>query len=168
VTSHRRLRTFSGHHVHLRLQKMAGTSQLRSLHRRCPADHGLLGGHVNAIFAIPTPGETADSIRVLAVADDSRFFVIPGTPRSRNRASIWSNPSTAASSAAENPDTIVKKLEAALPADRKDLIQEREKRGFVAPGAGPSGEQGPHREDDGDLQGHRSRHQEIMRGPRSA
>ena len=75
--------TFSGHHVAtLRLQKMAGTKfNYVPFTGAAPQITAFLGGHVNAIFGNSDDlVKHADSIRVLAVAADNRFFGFPETP----------------------------------------------------------------------------------------
>ena len=97
--------TFSGHHIAtLRLQKMSGAKfNYVPFTGAAPQITAFLGGHVNAIFGNSDDlVKHADNIRVLGTADDQGSR--PHLP-SRNPASTWSNPSTAASACRRIPRT---------------------------------------------------------------
>jgi tripartite-type tricarboxylate transporter receptor subunit TctC len=129
--------TFSGHHVAtLRLQKMAGTKfNYVPFTGAAPQITAFLGGHVNAIFGNSDDlVKHADSIRVLAVADDSRFFGFPDTPTFKESGvDLVESIDRGIGLPPKTPDYIVKKLEAAFLQIAKDpAIQEQmKKEGFV-------------------------------------
>jgi tripartite-type tricarboxylate transporter receptor subunit TctC len=75
--------TFSGHHIAtLRLQKLAGAKfNYVPFTGAAPQVTAFLGGHVNAIFGNSDDlVKHADAIRVLATADEKRFFGFPNVP----------------------------------------------------------------------------------------
>jgi len=129
--------TFSGHHVAtLRLQKMTGTKfNYVPFTGAAPQITAFLGGHVNAVF-----GNSDDlvkysgDIRVLAVADEKRFFGFPETPTFKESGiDIVESIDRGIGLPPKTPDTIVKKLEAAFLQIAQDpAIQEQmKKEGFV-------------------------------------
>jgi tripartite-type tricarboxylate transporter receptor subunit TctC len=129
--------TFSGHHVAtLRLQKMTGTKfNYVPFTGAAPQITAFLGGHVNAIF-----GNSDDlvkysgDIRVLAVADEKRFFGFPETPTFKESGiDIVESIDRGIGLPPKTPDYIVKKLEAAFLQIANDpAIQEQmKKEGFV-------------------------------------
>ena len=129
--------TFSGHHVAtLRLQKMAGTKfNYVPFTGAAPQITAFLGGHVNAVFGnsddlVKYSGE----IRVLAVADEKRFFGFPETPTFKESGiEIVESIDRGIGLPPKTPDYIVKKLEAAFLQIANDpAIQEQmKKEGFV-------------------------------------
>jgi len=129
--------TFSGHHVAtLRLQKMAGTKfNYVPFTGAAPQITAFLGGHVNAIFGNSDDlVKHADSIRVLAVAADSRFFGFPETPTFKEAGvDLVESIDRGIGLPPKTPDAVVKKLEAAFMQIAKDpAIQEQmKKEGFV-------------------------------------
>lgn len=129
--------TFSGHHVAtLRLQKMAGTKfNYVPFTGAAPQITAFLGGHVNAIFGNSDDlVKHADSIRVLAVADNNRFFGFPDTPTFKESGlDMVESIDRGIGLPPKTPDPIVKKLEAAFLQIAKDpAIQEQmKKEGFV-------------------------------------
>jgi tripartite-type tricarboxylate transporter receptor subunit TctC len=129
--------TFSGHHVAtLRLQKMAGTKfNYVPFTGAAPQITAFLGGHVNAIFGNSDDlVKHADSIRVLAVAADSRFFGFPDTPTFKEGGfELVESIDRGIGLPPKTPDAVVKKLEAAFMQIAKDpAIQEQmKKEGFV-------------------------------------
>jgi tripartite-type tricarboxylate transporter receptor subunit TctC len=129
--------TFSGHHVAtLRLQKMAGTKfNYVPFTGAAPQITAFLGGHVNAIFGNSDDlVKHADSIRVLAVAADARFFGFPETPTFKESGfDLVESIDRGIGLPPKTPDYIVKKLEAAFLQIAKDpAIQEQmKKEGFV-------------------------------------
>ena len=129
--------TFSGHHVAtLRLQKMTGTKfNYVPFTGAAPQITAFLGGHVNAVF-----GNSDDlvkysgDIRVLAVADEKRFFGFPETPTFKESGiDIVESIDRGIGLPPKTPDYIVKKLEAAFLQIANDpAIQEQmKKEGFV-------------------------------------
>jgi tripartite-type tricarboxylate transporter receptor subunit TctC len=129
--------TFSGHHVAtLRLQKMTGTKfNYVPFTGAAPQITAFLGGHVNAVF-----GNSDDlvkysgDIRVLAVADEKRFFGFPETPTFKESGiDIVESIDRGIGLPPKTPDFIVKKLEAAFLQIANDpAIQEQmKKEGFV-------------------------------------
>jgi tripartite-type tricarboxylate transporter receptor subunit TctC len=129
--------TFSGHHVAtLRLQKMAGTKfNYVPFTGAAPQITAFLGGHVNAIFGNSDDlVKHADSIRVLAVAADSRFFGFPETPTFKEGGfELVESIDRGIGLPPKTPEAVVKKLEAAFMQIAKDpAIQEQmKKEGFV-------------------------------------
>jgi tripartite-type tricarboxylate transporter receptor subunit TctC len=129
--------TFSGHHVAtLRLQKLAGTKfNYVPFTGAAPQITAFLGGHVNAIFGNSDDlVKHADSIRVLAVADDQRFFGFPDTPTFKESGiDMAESIDRGIGLPPKTPDAVVKKLEAAFLQIAKDpAIQEQmKKEGFV-------------------------------------
>jgi tripartite-type tricarboxylate transporter receptor subunit TctC len=129
--------TFSGHHVAtLRLQKLAGTKfNYVPFTGAAPQITAFLGGHVNAVFGNSDDlVKHADSIRVLAVADDQRFFGFPNTPTLKESGiDMVESIDRGIGLPPKTPDAIVKKLEAAFMQIAKDpAIQEQmKKEGFV-------------------------------------
>ncbi len=129
--------TFSGHHVAtLRLQKMAGTKfNYVPFTGAAPQITAFLGGHVNAIFGNSDDlVKHADSIRVLAVAADNRFFGFPETPTFKEAGvDLVESIDRGIGLPPKTPDAVVKKLEAAFLQISKDpAIQEQmKKEGFV-------------------------------------
>jgi tripartite-type tricarboxylate transporter receptor subunit TctC len=129
--------TFSGHHVAtLRLQKMAGTKfNYVPFTGAAPQITAFLGGHVNAIFGNSDDlVKHADSIRVLAVAADSRFFGFPETPTFKEAGvDLVESIDRGIGLPPKTPDAVVKKLEAAFMQISQDpAIQEQmKKEGFV-------------------------------------
>jgi tripartite-type tricarboxylate transporter receptor subunit TctC len=129
--------TFSGHHVAtLRLQKMAGTKfTYVPFTGAAPQITAFLGGHVNAIFGNSDDlVKHADSIRVLAVAADSRFFGFPETPTFKEAGvDLVESIDRGIGLPPKTPDAVVKKLEAAFMQISQDpAIQEQmKKEGFV-------------------------------------
>jgi tripartite-type tricarboxylate transporter receptor subunit TctC len=129
--------TFSGHHVAtLRLQKMAGTKfNYVPFTGAAPQITAFLGGHVNAIFGNSDDlVKHADSIRVLAVAADNRFFGFPETPTFKETGvDLVESIDRGIGLPPKTPDAVVKKLEAAFLQISKDpAIQEQmKKEGFV-------------------------------------
>jgi tripartite-type tricarboxylate transporter receptor subunit TctC len=130
--------TFSGHHVAtLRLQKMAGTKfNYVPFTGAAPQITAFLGGHVNAIFGNSDDlVKHADSIRVLAVASDSRFFGFPDTPTFKEGGvDLVESIDRGIGLPPKTPEAVVKKLEAAFMQIAKDpAIQEQmKKEGFVS------------------------------------
>ena len=129
--------TFSGHHVAtLRLQKMTGTKfNYVPFTGAAPQITAFLGGHVNAVF-----GNSDDlvkysgDIRVLAVADEKRFFGFPETPTFKESGiDIVESIDRGIGLPPKTPESIVKKLEAAFLQIAQDpAIQEQmKKEGFV-------------------------------------
>ena len=129
--------TFSGHHVAtLRLQKMGETKfNYVPFTGAAPQITAFLGGHVNAIFGNSDDlVKHADSIRVLAVADDKRFFGFPETPTFRESGlDLVESIDRGIGLPPKTPDHIVKTLETAFMQIAKDpAIQEQmKKEGFV-------------------------------------
>jgi tripartite-type tricarboxylate transporter receptor subunit TctC len=129
--------TFSGHHVAtLRLQKIAGTKfNYVPFTGAAPQITAFLGGHVNAIFGNSDDlVKHADSIRVLAVAADVRFFGFPETPTFKEAGvDLVESIDRGIGLPPKTPDAVVKKLEAAFLQISKDpAIQEQmKKEGFV-------------------------------------
>ena len=129
--------TFSGHHVAtLRLQKMGGTKfNYVPFTGAAPQITAFLGGHVNAVFGNSDDlVKHADSIRVLAVAADSRFFGFPETPTFKESGfDLVESIDRGIGLPPKTPDAVVKKLEAAFLQIAKDpAIQEQmKKEGFV-------------------------------------
>jgi tripartite-type tricarboxylate transporter receptor subunit TctC len=129
--------TFSGHHVAtLRLQKMAGTKfNYVPFTGAAPQMTAFLGGHVNAVFGNSDDlVKHADSIRVLAVADNSRFFGFPEAPTFKESGvDLVESIDRGVGLPQKTPDHVVKKLEAAFLQIAKDpAIQEQmKKEGFV-------------------------------------
>ena len=129
--------TFSGHHVAtLRLQKMAGTKfNYVPFTGAAPQITAFLGGHVNAIFGNSDDlVKHADSIRVLAVAADSRFFGFPETPTFKEGGfELVESIDRGIGLPPKTPEAVVKTLEAAFMQIAKDpAIQEQmKKEGFV-------------------------------------
>jgi tripartite-type tricarboxylate transporter receptor subunit TctC len=129
--------TFSGHHVAtLRLQKMAGTKfNYVPFTGAAPQITAFLGGHVNAIFGNSDDlVKHADSIRVLAVAADSRFFGFPDAPTFKEGGvDLVESIDRGIGLPPKTPDAVVKKLEAAFMQIAKDpAVQEQmKKEGFV-------------------------------------
>ena len=129
--------TFSGHHVAtLRLQKMAGTKfNYVPFTGAAPQITAFLGGHVNAIFGNSDDlVKHADSIRVLAVAADSRFFGFPETPTFKEGGfDLVESIDRGIGLPPKTPEAVVKKLESAFLQIAKDpAIQEQmKKEGFV-------------------------------------
>jgi tripartite-type tricarboxylate transporter receptor subunit TctC len=129
--------TFSGHHVAtLRLQKMAGTKfNYVPFTGAAPQVTAFLGGHVNAIFGNSDDlVKYADSIRVLAVATEDRFFGFPDAPTFKESGyDLMESIDRGIGLPPKTPDAIVKKLEAAfLQIARDPAIQaEMKKEGFV-------------------------------------
>jgi tripartite-type tricarboxylate transporter receptor subunit TctC len=129
--------TFSGHHVAtLRLQKMAGTKfNYVPFTGAAPQITAFLGGHVNAIFGNSDDlVKHADSIRVLAVAAEAKFFGFPETPTFKESGlDLVESIDRGIGLPPKTPDYIVQKLEAAFLQIAKDpAIQEQmKKEGFV-------------------------------------
>ncbi len=129
--------TFSGHHVAtLRLQKMADTKfNYVPFTGAAPQITAFLGGHVNAIFGNSDDlVKHADSIRVLAVAAESRFSGFPDAPTFKESGlDLVESIDRGIGLPPKTPDYIVKKLEAAFLQIAKDpAIQEQmKKEGFV-------------------------------------
>ena len=129
--------TFSGHHVAtLRLQKLAGTKfNYVPFTGAAPQITAFLGGHVNAVFGNSDDlVKHADSIRVLAVADESRFFGFPDTPTFKESGiDMVESIDRGIGLPPKTPDAVVRKLEAAFMQIAKDpAIQEQmKKEGFV-------------------------------------
>lgn len=129
--------TFSGHHVAtLRLQKLAGTKfNYVPFTGAAPQITAFLGGHVNAVVGNSDDlVKHADSIRVLAVADDQRFFGFPDAPTFKESGvDMVESIDRGIGLPPKTPDYIVKKLEAAfLQIARDPAIQEQmKKEGFV-------------------------------------
>ena len=129
--------TFSGHHVAtLRLQKLAGTKfNYVPFTGAAPQITAFLGGHVNAIFGNSDDlVKHADSIRVLAVADEKRFFGFPDTPTLKESGvDMVESIDRGIGLPPKTPESVVKKLEAAFLQIAKDpAIQEQmKKEGFV-------------------------------------
>jgi tripartite-type tricarboxylate transporter receptor subunit TctC len=129
--------TFSGHHVAtLRLQKMAGTKfNYVPFTGAAPQITAFLGGPVNAIFGNSDDlVKHADSIRVLAVAADSRFFGFPDTPTFKEGGfELVESIDRGIGLPPKTPEAVVKTLEAAFMQIAKDpAIQEQmKKEGFV-------------------------------------
>jgi tripartite-type tricarboxylate transporter receptor subunit TctC len=129
--------TFSGHHVAtLRLQKLAGTKfNYVPFTGAAPQITAFLGGHVNAIFGNSDDlVKHADSIRVLAVADDQRFFGFPETPTFKESGiDMVESIDRGIGLPPKTPDAVVKKLEAAFLQIAKDpaIQAQMKKEGFV-------------------------------------
>jgi tripartite-type tricarboxylate transporter receptor subunit TctC len=129
--------TFSGHHVAtLRLQKLVGTKfNYVPFTGAAPQITAFLGGHVNAIIGNSDDlVKHADSIRVLAVADEARFFGFPDTPTFKEAGvDMVESIDRGIGLPPKTPDAVVKKLEAAfLQIARDPAIQEQmKKEGFV-------------------------------------
>jgi tripartite-type tricarboxylate transporter receptor subunit TctC len=129
--------TFSGHHVAtLRLQKLSGAKfNYVPFTGAAPQITAFLGGHVNAVFGNSDDlVKHADSIRVLAVADDSRFFGFPNAPTFKESGiEMAESIDRGIGLPPKTPDPVVKKLEAAFLQIAKDpAIQEQmRKEGFV-------------------------------------
>jgi tripartite-type tricarboxylate transporter receptor subunit TctC len=129
--------TFSGHHVAtLRLQKMAGTKfNYVPFTGAAPQMTAFLGGHVDAVFGNSDDlVRYADSIRVLAVAADGRFFGFPEAPSFKESGyDLVESIDRGVGLPPKTPEPIVKKLEWALLQIAKDpAIQEQmKKEGFV-------------------------------------
>ncbi len=129
--------TFSGHHVAtLRLQKLAGTKfNYVPFTGAAPQITAFLGGHVNAVFGNSDDlVKHADSIRVLAVADDQRFFGFPDTPTFKESGvDMVESIDRGIGLPPKTPDAIVKKLEAAFLQIAKDpgIQEQMKKEGFV-------------------------------------
>lgn len=129
--------TFSGHHMAtLRLQKLTGTKfNYVPFTGAAPQITAFLGGHVMAIFGNSDDlVKHADSITVLAVADEKRFPGFPEAPTFKElgidmimaiERGVAVPPGT--------PQTVIKKLEAAfLEIARDPEIQaQMKKEGFV-------------------------------------
>jgi tripartite-type tricarboxylate transporter receptor subunit TctC len=129
--------TFSGHHVStLRLQKMAGTKfNYVPFTGAAPQITAFLGGHVNAIFGNSDDlVKHAESIRVLAVAAEGKFFGFPEAPTFKESGfDLVESIDRGIGLPPKTPDTVVKTLEAAFLQIAKDpAIQEQmKKEGFV-------------------------------------
>jgi tripartite-type tricarboxylate transporter receptor subunit TctC len=129
--------TFSGHHVAtLRLQKLTGTQfNYVPFTGAAPQITAFLGGHVNAIIGNSDDlVKHADSIRVLAVADDKRFFGFPEAPTFKETGvDMVESIDRGIGLPPKTPDHVVKALEAAFLQIAKDpAIQEQmKKEGFV-------------------------------------
>lgn len=129
--------TFSGHHVAtLRLQKMAGTKfNYLPFTGAAPQMTAFLGNHVNAVFANSDDlVKYADSIRVLAVATESRFFGFPDVPTFRESGyDLVESIDRGVGLPAKTPENVVKTLEAALMQVATDpaIQQQMKKEGFV-------------------------------------
>jgi tripartite-type tricarboxylate transporter receptor subunit TctC len=129
--------TFSGHHVAtLRLQKLASTKfNYVPFTGAAPQITAFLGGHVNAIIGNSDDlVKHAESIRVLAVADDKRFFGFPETPTFKETGvDMVESIDRGIGLPPKTPDHVVKTLEAAFLQIAKDpAIQEQmKKEGFV-------------------------------------
>lgn len=129
--------TFSGHHMAtLRLQRLSGTKfNYVPFTGAAPQITAFLGGHVMAIFGNSDDlVKHADSIRVLAVADEKRFFGFPDAPTFRESGldmimaierGVGVPPGT--------PKPIIQKLEAAFLqiAKNEEIQAQMRKEGFV-------------------------------------
>jgi tripartite-type tricarboxylate transporter receptor subunit TctC len=129
--------TFSGHHVAtLRLQKMAGTKfNYLPFTGAAPQMTAFLGNHVSAVFANSDDlVKYADSIRVLAVATESRFPGFPDAPTFRESGyDLVESIDRGVGLPPKTPESVVKTLEAALMQVATDpMVQEQmRKEGFV-------------------------------------
>jgi tripartite-type tricarboxylate transporter receptor subunit TctC len=129
--------TFSGHHVvTLRLEKMTGTKfKYVPFTGAAPQITAFLGGHVDAIFGNSDDlVKYSDSIRVLAVATEKRFFGFPDAPTFKESGyDLEESIDRGVGLPPKTPDYIVKKLEAAFLQIAKDpAIQDQmKKEGFV-------------------------------------
>jgi tripartite-type tricarboxylate transporter receptor subunit TctC len=129
--------TFSGHHVAtLRLQKMTGTKfNYVPFTGAAPQITAFLGGHVNAVFGNSDDlVKYAGEIRVLAVADEKRFFGFPETPTfEESGIDIVESIDRGVGLPPKIPDYIVKKLEAAFLQIANDpaIQAQMKKEGFV-------------------------------------
>lgn len=129
--------TFSGHHMAtLRLQKLSGTKfNYVPFTGAAPQITAFLGGHVMAIFGNSDDlVRHGDSIRVLAVADEKRFFGFPDAPTFRESGldmimaierGVGVPPGT--------PKPIIQKLEATFLqiAKNEEIQVQMRKEGFV-------------------------------------
>jgi tripartite-type tricarboxylate transporter receptor subunit TctC len=129
--------TFSGHHVAtLRLQKLTGAKfNYVPFTGAAPQITAFLGGHVNAIIGNSDDlVKHAESIRVLAVADEKRFFGFPEAPTFKETGvDMVESIDRGIGLPPKTPDHVVKALEAAFLQIAKDpAIQEQmKKEGFV-------------------------------------
>jgi tripartite-type tricarboxylate transporter receptor subunit TctC len=129
--------TFSGHHIaSLRLEKMTGTKfNYVPFTGAAPQITAFLGGHVNAIFGNSDDlVKYADSLRVLGMADDARFFGLPDAPTFKESGiDLVESIDRGIGLPPNTPEPIVKTLEAAFLKIATDpAIQEQmKKEGFV-------------------------------------
>ncbi len=129
--------TFSGHHIAtLRLQKLSGTKfNYVPFTGAAPQITAFLGGHVMAIFGNSDDlVKHADSIRVLAMADDSRFPDFPDTPTFQEAGIDLEEAIDRGVGVPPNtPEPVLKKLEEAFLKIAKDpaIQSQMKKEGFV-------------------------------------
>ena len=129
--------TFSGHHIAtLRMQKMTGTKfNYVPFTGAAPQITAFLGGHVMAIFGNSDDlVKYADSLRVLAMADDSRFPAFPDSPTFKESGiDLDESIDRGVGVPPKTPANVIKTLEAAFLKIAQDpAIQEQmKKEGFV-------------------------------------
>jgi tripartite-type tricarboxylate transporter receptor subunit TctC len=129
--------TFSGHHVAtLRLEKMTATKfKYVPFTGAAPQITAFLGGHVDAIFGNSDDlVKYSDSIQLLAVATEKRFFGFPDAPTFKESGfDLEESIDRGVAVPPKTPDYIIKKLETAFLKIAKDpAIQDQmKKEGFV-------------------------------------
>jgi tripartite-type tricarboxylate transporter receptor subunit TctC len=129
--------TFSGHHIAtLRLQKLTGTRfNYVPFTGAAPQITAFLGGHVMAVFGNSDDlVKYADSLRVLAMADDSRFFAFPDAPTFQESGiDLEETIDRGVGVPPNTPENVVKTLEAAFLkiAKNPDIQAQMKKEGFV-------------------------------------